>query len=276
MSLLSLQQVGSYVAFDEAECRDAGKALADKYRDAEPFPHIVMDDFIDAATLRQVLDAYPSAEGRATLDRNQERLKYAYHPNETRSPLLRNLLSELNGQAFLGFLEEMTGFEGLVSDPYFVGGGLHETKRGGHLAVHADFNVHSKTKLERKLNLLVYLNEDWRDDFGGALELWDRQMKSCAVSVSPILGRAVVFTTSLDSYHGHPDPLVCPPDRTRRSIATYYYAAMDAGTAAVPDRGTAYQVRPGSGDRVDWSARRRHFVREWVPPAVRRIVRQFR
>lgn len=276
MSVLRLHEVGSYLAFDEDECRAAGRMLAGRYQTADPFPHVVIEDFLDPNLLRRTLDAYPSVEGRSYLDRDQERLKYAFHPNETKSPLLRNLLGELNGQAFLGFLEEMTGIEGLVSDPYFIGGGLHETRRGGHLAVHADFNIHHKIKLERRLNLLIYLNEDWEADYGGALELWDRDMKQCVVDVLPTLGRAVIFATSLDSYHGHPEPLACPPDRSRRSIATYYYSAIMDGIEQVPDRGTSYRVRPGSGDRVDWSARRTHFIRDWVPPALRRIAKKLR
>ena len=89
------------------------------------------------------------------------------------------MFAELNGEAFLKFLEEMTGISGLIPDPYFVGGGMHETKRGGHLGVHADFNIHDKLKLERKLNLLIYLNEDWSPEFGGELELWDTGMRAC-------------------------------------------------------------------------------------------------
>jgi hypothetical protein len=177
----------------------------------------------------------------------------------------------LNSQAFLGFLEEMTGFHGLLSDPYFEGGGLHETKRGGHLGVHADFNVHERLKLERKLNLLVYLNEDWEDDYGGFLELWDRQMKECVIRVKPVFGRAVIFNTALDSFHGHPDPLNCPPERSRRSIATYYYSAPEEGLAALPKRTTNFQARPGSADRSDWQVRRHHFVNDWVPPKLQRL-----
>ena len=160
MSSLELRCIGPYLAFDEAQCLGAGKALAGTYQQARPFPHIVIDDFLDPEVLREVLGGYPSQEGKIFFNRDQERLKFQYHPLECESQLVRNLLAELNGQAFLGFLEEMTGLDGLVSDPYYAGGGRHETVRGGHLSVHADFNVHRKVKLERRLNLLVYLNDD--------------------------------------------------------------------------------------------------------------------
>ena len=167
--------------------------------------------------------------------------------------------------------QELTGIKGLIPDPYFEGGGLHETKRGGHLGVHADFNVHERLRLERRLNLLVYLNEDWADDYGGQLELWNKDMSDCAVRVKPVFGRAVIFNTALDSFHGHPDPLACPADRSRRSIATYYYTAAEEGIALLPKRTTNFRSRPGSGDPRDWQIRRYHFVNDWIPPKLQRL-----
>jgi hypothetical protein len=269
--MLHFTRINDYLALEPEECREYGRSLADQYRNATPFPHIVMDDFLEPDVLREVLADFPSSGDKEFFDREQERFKFQYQPHESSSGLVRNLFAELNSQAFLGFLEEMTGFDGLMSDPYFEGGGLHETKRGGHLGVHADFNIHDRMKVERKLNLLVYLNEDWDDDYGGQLELWDKQMKECVVRVKPVFGRAVIFNTALDSFHGHPDPLNCPPERSRRSIATYYYSAPEAGLAALPKRTTNFRARPGSGDRSDWQVRRHHFVNDWVPPKLQRV-----
>lgn len=269
--MLHLKPIGGYLALDAGECRELGRSLAESYRNAHPFPHIVIDDFLDPDALRTVLADFPSSANKQYFDRDQERLKYQFRPHEVSSGLVRNLFAELNSEAFLGFLEEMTGIEGLISDPYFDGGGLHETKRGGHLGVHADFNIHQQLKVERRLNLLVYLNEDWNEEYGGQLELWNRDMSECAIRVAPLFGRAVVFSTSLDSFHGHPDPLNCPPERSRRSIATYYYSAPEDGLAALPKRTTNFRPRPGSGDRSDWQVRRHHFVNDWVPPRLQRL-----
>ena len=118
------------------------------------------------------------------------------------------------------------------------------------------------------------LNDDWRPDYAGELELWDKAMTRCEVSVAPLLGRAVVFNTALDSYHGQPDPLTCPPDRDRRSIATYYYTALPAGDGAPPDRTTSFKPRPRSDDKPDWRIRSVHFIREWVPPKLQPIARK--
>jgi Rps23 Pro-64 3,4-dihydroxylase Tpa1-like proline 4-hydroxylase len=269
--MLHMKPVGDYLALDAGECRKLGRSLAQRYQNAEPFPHIVIDNFLDPEVLRAVLSEFPSNADKQYFDRDQERLKYQYQPHEVSSGLVRNLFAELNSQAFLGFLEEMTGIEGLISDPYFEGGGLHETKRGGHLGVHADFNVHEQLKVERRLNLLIYLNEEWDEDYGGQLELWKKDMSECAERVSPVFGRAVIFSTALDSFHGHPDPLNCPPERSRRSIATYYYTAAEDGVALLPKRTTNFQPRPGSIDRRDWQIRRFHFVNDWVPPKLQRL-----
>ena len=270
--MLHLTRTNGYLALDPDECREVGRANSEHYRNASPFPHIVIDDFLDPAVLRKILGEFPSSKDKKFFDRDQERLKFQYQPHDSASGIVRNLFAELNGQGFLGFLEELTGFNGLISDPHFEGGGLHETKRGGHLGVHADFNVHSKLKVERKLNLLVYLNEDWEKEYGGELELWDQGMKECVVRVEPIFGRAVIFNTALDSFHGHPDPLNCPPDRSRRSIATYYYAAVEDGLALLPKRTTNFRLRPNSADKYDWAIRRHHFINDWVPPKLQRVV----
>jgi len=269
MSLLSLGSTDGYLHFDGDACAEAGRGLAESYRSAEPFPHVVIDDFIDAALLRRVHAQYPPLDGKAFFDRDQERFKFQFRADELPGGLARNLLAELNGRAFLRFLEEMTGIAGLIPDPHFAGGGLHLTRRGGHLGVHADFNIHEEMRLERRLNLLVYLNDDWSPEYGGELELWDREMTGCARRVAPLIGRAVVFNTTLDSFHGHPDPLACPPDRDRRSIATYYYTAI-AGDAPEKIRTTNFRARPGSGDKRDWAIASRHFIGDWVPPRLQR------
>jgi hypothetical protein len=272
--MLHLNRIGDYLALDADECRALGQSLSERYRSAAPFPHIVIDDFLDANVLRTIVAEFPANDHKSYFDRDQERLKFQFNPQEIPSGVARNLFAELNSEAFLIFLEEMTGIEGLVSDPHFEGGGLHETKRGGHLGVHADFNIHSRLKLERKLNLLVYLNDDWAPEYGGQLELWDKQMKECVVRVEPVLGRAVVFSTDLDSFHGHPEPLTCPPERSRRSIATYYYSAPEEGLAALPRRTTNFRARPGSEDKTDWQIRRHHLVNDWVPPKLQRLARR--
>ncbi|MDE2302488.1 MAG: 2OG-Fe(II) oxygenase [Sphingomonadales bacterium] len=265
MPVLNLREVDDYLCFDDEQCAAAGQALAQAYQTATPFPHIVIEDFVEAAILRRVVERFPDRRGHRFFDRDQERLKFQFDPPQIESGLTRNLLSELNSAAFLAFLEAMTGIKGLIPDPYFSGAGLHETLAGGHLGIHADFNVHGKMNLERRLNLLIYLNEDWQPQFGGALELWDKAMRQSCRSVLPTLGTAVVFSTDRNSFHGHPDPLTCPEDRSRRSIATYYYTAIDGGDD-ISRTTTVFKVRPNSRDVADVSVRVENFLANWMPP----------
>lgn len=271
--LLRYRDRGGAAGFDAAACRAAGMDLAARYAEAAPFPHIVIDDLIDPALLAGLAGHFPDRTGKRFFDRDQERFKYQFGPEDIDHAGLRTLLADLNGAAFLGFLEALTGIDGLIPDPWYLGGGLHETLPGGHLSIHADFNRHPRLKLRRRLNLLIYLNDDWQPGWGGDLELWDGDMRRCEVRVAPLLGRAVVFNTDADSFHGHPDPLRCPADRSRRSIATYYYTAFPAGDAQ-PERTTVFRPRPGSGDRPDRRVAMDHFIQDWVPLRLQHYARK--
>ena len=156
------------------------------------------------------------------------------------------------------------------SDPYFLGGGFHETLRGGCLGIHADFNIHQKMKLRRRVNVLVYLNEDWDPTYGGDLELWTRDMKQKAKSVSPLFNRCVIFNTDDDSWHGHPDALACPEGKSRKSLALYYYTASDAIFSERKLNTTNFQARSGTGDQNDWAMHTKYFVRDLIPPVLLR------
>lgn len=269
MAVLSLNDLGGYRCFEQDNCEAVGQGLATQYQANTPFEHIVIDDFIDRAVLRAVLDEFPDSEGHSCFVRDQERYKYQFRPDQCAGPVTRMLFAELNSRAFLGFLSQMTGIPGLIPDPYYAGAGLHEVKRGGHLGIHADFPQHAEMAVERRLNLLIYLNEDWHPEFGGSLELWDRRLRKAEQKILPVFGRAVVFSTRRDTFHGHPDPLTCPEDRSRRSLATYYYAAPKVQDQALL-RTTDFRARPGSSDKHDWQIRLHNLKADWLPPAMHR------
>ena len=275
MSVLNLTRLSDDVAiFDRDQCAAAGAALHDRYAAAQPFPHIVLDDFCDADVLRGLLEEWPATGERVAYDRAQERLKYEWQPANLHSPRLRAFLAELNAEPMMRFIEALTGIEKLIADPYYAGGGLHETRAGGHLGIHADFNVHTGLNLLRRVNLLIYLNDDWQPEWNGNLELWSRDMKERRVTAAPKMGSAVIFNTDLDSFHGVPDPVACPPDRSRRSIAMYYYTAAKDGLAAVPLRTTTFRNRPASPDKTDWRVGARHLMQDLMPPALYRAIKR--
>jgi Rps23 Pro-64 3,4-dihydroxylase Tpa1-like proline 4-hydroxylase len=194
------------------------------YLNAKPFPNAYFDNFFNSEMLSSVLSEFPDLNTKADLrfdDRNQVKLasKGEYRFGET----TKEFMHFLNSQPFLEFLTLLTGIEALIPDPYFEGGGAHQILPGGLLKIHADFNKNKLTNLDRRLNVLVYLNQDWKEEWGGHFELWDSEMKGCEKKILPLFNRMAIFTTTDFSYHGHPDPLKCPPERSRKSLALYYY-----------------------------------------------------
>lgn len=200
---------------------------AQAYAAADPFPHTVIDGLFDDADLDAVLREFPRPEAMpwARFDNAMEKKLGFYYETSRIAPSIRSFLDAMNGFEMLLFLERLTGIEGLIPDPYFGGGGLHQIEPGGFLKVHADFNVHPKLKLDRRLNMLIYLNRDWREEWGGHLELWDRDMRGCRKRILPTFNRTVIFSTTDTSFHGHPQPLTSPPGVTRKSVSLYYYTA---------------------------------------------------
>lgn len=208
----------------DLDLRADAKALAAHYATADPFPHIVIDDLFAEATLERVLADFPAA-GEIPWVRfeNDTEKKLGYSHRAALRPALQEFLWRMNSPRVLEFLEALTGIEGLVPDPYYGGAGPHQILPGGFLKVHTDFNWHPKLRLDRRLNLIVYLNRDWRDEFGGHIELWDREVQRCAQRVLPSWNRTIVFNTTDFSFHGHPTPLACPEGMSRKSVSLYYY-----------------------------------------------------
>ena len=196
------------------------KRESQQYREAPPFPHLVIDDFADAGILRRVASEVAAMDRsswhRTTTERER---KLSTEDESAFGPYTRRVFTALNSGMLVTFLEELTGIDGLIADPHLRGGGLHEIERGGLLGVHADFNFYKRMHVWRRLNLLIYLNTEWDEAWGGHLELWDTGGKTCVKRIAPTFNRAVIFDTSNRSYHGHPHPLNCPEGQSRRSLA---------------------------------------------------------
>jgi len=253
--------------------REKGADLHAQYQDAQPFPHIVIDDFLPAGILETCLREFPKDVGSEGIayDRAQERAKFQFMP-DTLEPNLRSIFYAFNSLPFIRVLENITGIKGLVPDPYFFGAGFHEIRQGGHLSIHADFNHHKPMNLERRINVLIYLNKDWKDEYGGQLELWDTKMTRCFQSILPTFNRCVIFNTTGESNHGNPHPINHPDGISRKSIALYYYTAT--WNAANRDYTTQFRPRPGSGDKPDWQVKARELLVDLAPPLLYRALRR--
>ncbi|MFJ7311549.1 2OG-Fe(II) oxygenase [Pseudomonas sp. NPDC098747] len=238
------------IDFDLRAAGYFGASLAQKYANGEPFPHIVIDDFLPKDLIASICSHFPdeAVDEEMLYERGYKgQNKRQINPNQC-DPFLRQVFNVFNSAPMLNFLEELTGIEGLIPDPYFAGGGLHETKSGGFLGVHSDFRLNKKLNIERRLNVIIYLNRDWLLEYGGNLELWDAGMRQCIKKIHPIYNRGVIFNTDKDSNHGHPTPLSTPPDISRRSLALYYYTALKGSLDPTQRNKTHYKPRPS--DRI--------------------------
>lgn len=262
-----------------------GAQKHDQYRNAQPFPSIWFDDFFNATALRQVLAEFPEL-GQNGKDEvhytNPNEAKYASKGEYKFGPTGRQLMHFLNSQPFLEFLQNLTGIqETLIPDPYFEGGGYHQIKPGGFLKVHVDFHKHKMMDLDRRVNVLVYLNEDWKEEYGGHFELWEKDMSKCAVRIAPLFNRMAIFSTTDFSWHGHPDPLTCPPDRSRRSLALYYYTngrpASEVSEANRKRITTTFAARKGQDSaRMTVFNNLVNLANDLLPPIVVKAIKRFR
>jgi hypothetical protein len=216
-----------------------------QYMSAPPYPHVVLDNFLEPGAVKAAIEEFPPLDpGQWTNYLHTNERKFSHTDPDTWGPTLREILTQLNSPPFVEFVSKLIGVDNLIPDPSLEGGGLHQSTTGGFLNVHADFTVHPhQRKWQRRANILLYLNEGWKPEYGGDLELWSADMKQCVEKVAPIANRALIFTTDPTSFHGHPEPMPCPQGVARRSMALYYFSVEDDPFV----RSTEYRARPGDG-----------------------------
>ena len=202
------------------------------YQNQKPFPFTSLADFLNVDVANQMVEDFPSINKDFYKYDNPLERKYAFDKISELPDSIKNTLIELNSPPFLNFLEKLTGIAGLIPDPYYRGGGIHQSERGGKLDIHIDFNKHPKLGLERRLNVLIYLNKNWKEEYNGDFQIWDgykdkktgkHKLTKLIEKIYPTFNTFACFNTSERSYHGFPDEILCPEGVTRKSIALYYY-----------------------------------------------------
>lgn len=195
-----------------------------------PFQHFIVDDFLPEWKARGVVEEISENSKWDIREDSGVQVKWRsnWESDDDVPVVSMSVIQYLNSGDFLRWLSSVTGVDGLIPDPYLTGGGFNVIKRGGLLAVHADGNWHDLMQVHRRLNVILFLNDNWEEDWGGHLEFWDNvdgKPGSCVKSIAPIFNRLVVFKTDDFSFHGHPHPLDCPSYRDRKSLILYYYTS---------------------------------------------------
>lgn len=255
--------------------KQIASATGTSYLDAIPYPHIVIDGLFDEDILASIVAEFPKPTDIGWINyKNAREVKLASNKDEHFGPYTKLMLYHLNSAPFLDFLSQITGIKNLIADSYLDGGGMHQIQSGGKLAVHADFNRHSGTKLDRRLNALLYLNRNWKPEYGGELELWDRDMAKCQKRIAPLFNRLVVFSTTDFTFHGHPEPLKCPDDMTRKSLALYYFTNGRPVDEISDAHSTLFRARPGENINPT-KEKLKNLAKDLLPPVVTRLVGKF-
>ena len=195
-----------------------------EYQNAAPYPHTVIENFLDPEMAAEASREIDSLQEHTTYYRHYNSKKYACNDLSKMGPATRAIIEELQSPKFIQLVSELSGIKNLIPDPTLEGGGIHILNESGFLNIHTDFLSHAKFRnWGRRINVLVYLNADWKEEYQGQLELWDRTGKIRVKSITPELNRCVIFSTIEKSYHGNPRPVQEPNGRARKSIALYYY-----------------------------------------------------
>jgi Rps23 Pro-64 3,4-dihydroxylase Tpa1-like proline 4-hydroxylase len=223
------------------------EAVRRRFLSAEPFPHLSIDNFLDAEFAERIAQSFPSLDEARKIGREftaiNERKKVQITDASRFAPAVSELNDLLASAEFLDFISYVTDIPKVIADEMLIGGGIHETGPRGHLDVHVDFNYIKDRGLHRRLNILIYFNKEWRPEWGGNIELWDRNVKVRHHSLSPIFNRCVLFETSAISYHGV-SAVKCPDDTIRKSFAAYYYTTEAPAGWTGESHTTIFKARP--------------------------------
>lgn len=204
--------------FDEAY----SKKLWTDFCSNKPIRHLVIDDFLEKKIAESIFDNFPTMEEMKTHYKGLNEKKAEHSDFSRLHPSFEQLHKTLSSPAFIGWLQQVTGIRSLETIEDRLGYGLHQGANHSFLDIHIDYNLHPIKKLYRKLNLIIFVNRQWENNWGGNLELWDADVRNCIQSIQPIFNRCVIFECSDISYHGY-NKITVPEGVTRKSCYQYYF-----------------------------------------------------
>jgi Rps23 Pro-64 3,4-dihydroxylase Tpa1-like proline 4-hydroxylase len=194
---------------------------------SQPYEHVVIDNFFPDELANSCLDNFPTLSDPCWEYQNDEDIEVKYRTTwQSEFDIPSGILDAvkiLNSSIVMRAISNLMGIQKIIPDPYYTGGGLNVTKRGGLLDVHVDGNYHDATGLNRRLNAILYLNPNYQTGWGGEFGIYDQTGENCVKKVEPLFNRLIIFNTHDKSFHGLPDPVNFPEHEERRSIILYYY-----------------------------------------------------
>ncbi len=227
--------------------------IKESWNSKKPFRYLFLDNFLHEDKADELLNSYPDPwkgvwDNTTYINQKNKYQKTKFEEGDC----FDKVFKELNSPEFLKLMAEITGIDDLIPDADLFGGGLHQSVSGAFLDVHIDYNFHPKTKDHRRLNILVYMNKDWKKEYEGHLELWDMtdDKKDKMESIAPLFNRMAMFETNQISYHGHPHPLKTPEGVNRKSMAAYYYTKTRPEHEVAGEHNTVYVNTTGASGKV--------------------------
>ncbi|MGQ9805281.1 MAG: 2OG-Fe(II) oxygenase [Chlorobiales bacterium] len=217
--------------------------LKQSYVSAQPYKHLVIDNFLNPEFADVLCDRFPPLSQMKTHYKGLNENKAEDANFQAYDDAFRQLKAEYRSPEFIKFLEDLTDIKGLSMPDDALGCGIHQGENGSYLDIHVDFNIHPSQDLHRRLNVLLFLNRDWKEEYGGKLEMWDSQMTQCVTAHLPILNRLVIFETNESSYHGY-GTISVPDGVTRKSIYAYFYTKASETAKSLGYHDTIFRARP--------------------------------
>jgi len=249
------------------------KSLSFDYRSAAPFPHLILDNLFSEDLLDRVIGELPPLSDAHWVRHDNDHLRQfnlrsAVDLGEAGS----QLVAFLHSARFLYFLSDVTGIRELLPDPYLQGAGYHMIPRGGKFDVHVDRNMAYSTGLIRRLSLLIYLNRNWKHEYGGQLELWSKDGKRPEVIIEPTFNRMTIFEITDENYHGVPAVVRCPKGHSRNCFVVYYHTAQPQDLKLVMPHTSIY----GPSSYEQHKSIVRQWIKDLIPPILMRAARKLR
>lgn len=248
------------------------RSLGDDYQSAKPFPHLILDNLFSNELLERVIgEMLPPGDANWVRHDDDNLKQFNLRSAVDLGDAGTQLVAFLHSARFLYFLSQVTGIWELLPDPYLQGAGYHVIPRGGKFDVHVDRNLAYSLGMIRRLSLLVYLNKDWRTEYGGQLELWSEDGSRREVSIDPIFNRTTIFEITDKNYHGVPSVVKCPEGRSRNCFVVYYHTVAPPGDKMIPHTSiyapSRYQEKNSTFRRL---------AKDLTPPFVMRAMRKLR